>query len=151
MAKFSISCEGFIDDNGRLQLSDRIGFISAISNLRGRRVIVKVEEEVRKRSSQQNNYYWGVVLPFVKDLLNETGWNYSIEDVHDYLRGEFCYKELINTETGEVRRIIMSTTSLTTVGFSEYIEKINGFLTENFCCSLPESESLKIESQSLFL
>jgi hypothetical protein len=151
MAKFCISCEGWIDDNGRLQLADRIGFVSAISNLRGKRVLVKVQDDVRKRSSKQNNYYWGVILPFVKELLNETGWNYSIEDVHDYLRSEFCYKEMVNTETGEIRRIIMSTTNLTTVGFSEYIERINGFVVENFGCSLPESESVKIESQNLFL
>lgn len=50
----------------------------------GKALVVTVAEQKRKRSDEQNRYWWGVVVAtFCKAL---EGW--SAEDVHTYLCGE---------------------------------------------------------------
>jgi hypothetical protein len=78
-------------------------------------------KELRLRSTQENRYYWGVI---VKTLSQELGYN--PEEIHEILKHKFL-KEIINLKTKQgidLIEITKSTTSLTTIDFEDYLSKI---------------------------
>ena len=106
--------KGVITD-GKLILESPSKFTSYLETLEGKHVEVTVRKQRSQRSLSQNNYYFGVV---VKILSDETG--YELEEMHDILKYQFLKK---GGENGEFERII-STSTLTTAEFEEYLEKI---------------------------
>jgi hypothetical protein len=87
-----------------------------------------------RRSLSQNAYYWSAV---VHDL--------TLEETHDFLKGRFNAKEIINTDTGEVISVPRSTTELNKTQFGEYIEKIQQFSIEYLGVNIPSpNEQVKI-------
>lgn len=89
----------------------------------GHRVIVSIEKQKKARTSQQNRYYFGIVLKVVS---LKTG--YTVEELHDVFKLKFnsTFKKLGSME----ERIPQSTASLKTDAFSEYIENIKRFAAE---------------------
>lgn len=84
-------------------------------------------EPYYKRSTQQNRYYWGLVIPMVAEAFKELGHELSHEETHEFLKSKFNAKEVVNKDTGEVLNLPLSTTRLTKMEFSEYIEQIQRF------------------------
>lgn len=107
----------------------------------------KIEvHNAKQRSTQQNRYYWGVVVPMVKDGLNEKGTELTTEETHEFLKYKFNSKDLINEDSGEVLQVPLSTTRLMTTGFIEYVEKIQRFAVEWLDVVIPDpGEQLQID------
>lgn len=82
------------------------------------------------RSLPQNKFYWSVVVDLIKQGLNDLGNEFSKEEVHEFLKAKFNTTELVNEDTGEIIQVPRSTATLTTIQFSEYIEKIQRFAAE---------------------
>src|SRR5574343_246634 len=86
-------------------------------------VMIEVKRKKRLRSNQQNSYYWGVILEYFcqgyKELNSE---RLSKEEAHDFLKHRFNYREIINEATGEIDRIGLTTTNLSTIEAEEYYE-----------------------------
>lgn len=135
--------------NGKLTLEDRELLIKSLEIFEGKEVLVEVRRFKEKRTGKQNNYYWGVVLPFVKVRLEEAGWRCTLSDVHSYLKSRFCKKTIINEKTQEAIDIESSTSDLSTIAFGNYIEEINGFVGEWFGESLPEPDNGGFEYKEL--
>ena len=77
----------------------------------------------KRRSTDQNSYYWGVVL---KLLADHTGYN--VDEMHEICKYNFLgidNKEL----AGENIPIINSTRTLSTSDFMGYIEEIKQWAT----------------------
>lgn len=74
----------------------------------------------------------------VQDGFYEKGTEVGKDDVHDFLKGRFNFKEVVNETTGEVIQVPFSTTELFTVGFISYIEKIQRFAAEWFGINIPD-------------
>ncbi len=71
-------------ENGRTGFSDKIN--EAIAKLEGKQVRIIIEEYIPKRSDKQNNYYFGVVVPVIQQILfDQTGIEYSIDDTHEFI------------------------------------------------------------------
>jgi hypothetical protein len=103
-------------------------------------------ESKNHRTLSQNRYYFGVVVPLVKEGLIELGHEVSMEETHDFLRSKFNYLEIVDENTGQVERIPKSTTGLTKQGFSNYIERIQQFAAEFLNIVIPEAgKQLKAE------
>jgi hypothetical protein len=100
------------------------------------------ELDIKKRSRRslpQNNYYFGVCVKMIKDELWTRGHDdLSAQDVHDWLKSMFNFKEVVNEETGEYDRIPRSTTSLTKDEFNQYIERVQRFAAEKFSLVIPD-------------
>lgn len=96
--------------------------------LKDGRYLVSIENS-NHRSGQQNRYYFGCVIPLVKDGLIEVGYREvnNNEAVHDLMKYMFLKKLITNEETGEAIESIGSTADLTTIEFNEYIEGISQF------------------------
>jgi hypothetical protein len=98
-----------------------------------------------RRSLSQNAYYWSAVVPLVREGLQDLGHDLTLEETHDFLKGRFNAKEIINTDTGEVISVPRSTTELNKTQFGEYIEKIQQFSIEYLGVNIPSpNEQVKI-------
>ena len=82
---------------------------------------------VRKsRSNAQNSYYWAILVKYISD---ETG--YSEDETHAKLAYKFLLVQ--DSKTPYVR----STTTLSTIEFEEYNEKIRQWASSFLSLSLP--------------
>lgn len=96
-------------------------------------------ESKNNRSTQQNRYYFGCVLPLIKDGLKEVGYREitNNDQTHELMKFMFLKKNIVNENTGEVLETIGSTTKLTTIEFNEYIDRIAQFAAEFLGVTVP--------------
>lgn len=107
---------GTVSANGRLQFteSERRGLDMWLSTLIGKRVGITVKVHRNTRSSQQNRYYFGVV---VKMLADHCG--YEVDEMHEALAYRFLRIEDCPV-TGAPRR--KRTPDTNTSEFAEYVD-----------------------------
>ena len=117
--------------SGRPILDDPDMFKKYCLSLEGNSVFVTVEKMKNIRSNAQNRYLWGVLYKLISDSL---GW--EIEDVHTFCKQEFNPKHI--ELKGEEWKVGGSTTKMSTIEFSEYVEKIQRFFAEHANLSLPD-------------
>jgi hypothetical protein len=110
----------------------------AIQTFEGKQIVIKIEKAKKKRSTQQNRFYYGVIIPIVQNCLKEAGHIMTNESTHDLIKLKFLKETLfVNEETGEVIERIKSTTELSTSQFMDLLAEINNFTFEYFGVSLP--------------
>ena len=124
-------------NKGNLTLTNRPLFSDIISCLKDGDYIMEIKEKKKKRSNSQNSYLWSVVNPMVFRRLVELGHDITIEEAHDFLKANFNYKEIVKPETGEVLKIPLKTSELSTIEFSEYIERVIRFGAEFLDIQIP--------------
>jgi hypothetical protein len=125
---------------------NRNEILNAIKQFEGKTIMFKLSILSKKRSLEQNSYYWGVIIPITKNTIYENwGEVWSIQKTHDYLKKEFLFYEKVNLKTGEIKRTPKGTTENTTTEQEVYYSEIREFLKEwfNVECPLP-NEKLKI-------
>jgi hypothetical protein len=93
----------------------------------------------KRRSLNQNGYWWGCLVPLVKQGLNEAGWNdiRTNEDAHEYLKSIFVKKSIVNFNTGEVATFTGSTTELNTVEFAKLVDDVIQWAVEFLNVQIP--------------
>ena len=124
--------------NGNLK-RNRSEILETIKSFEGRDVLITFEKPKKKRSNNQNSYYWGIVIVLIKSALKDSGNNLNTNDVHDLLRLKFLKETIsIKEETGEIIERVKSTTELTTSQFMEYIAEIQQFAAEYFDVIIPD-------------
>ena len=110
----------------------------AIQTFEGKQIIIKIEKAKKKRSTQQNRFYYGVIIPIVQNCLKEAGHVMTNESTHDLIKLKFLKETLfVNETTGEVIERIKSTTELSTSQFMDLLAEINNFTFEYFGVNLP--------------
>lgn len=127
-----IDLYGRIDDAGVFFLHNRLRFVQWCSENKGKDIRVRFTRRYKQRSTPQNAYYWGVVISEIAIRLRDLGHQWlEDEDVHTMMKLKFNYERVVSEE-GEVLELPKSTTSMTTVEFMEYIDRIRqwafGFL-----------------------
>lgn len=88
--------------------------------------VIEIQKSKRKRSLNQNRYYWGVVL---KVLSLHTG--YTADETHQELARMFLSYD------NNGKKFVRSTTKLTTWDFEQYLEKCRIWGRENMNCHIP--------------
>ncbi len=110
----------------------------AIETFEGKQIVIKIEKAKKKRSTQQNRFYYGVIIPIVQNCLKDAGHILTNESTHDLIKLKFLKEVLfVNEDTGEVIERIKSTTELSTSQFMDLLAEINNFTFEYFGVSLP--------------
>ena len=121
----------------------------AIETFEGKQIVIKIEKFKKKRSTQQNRFYYGIVIPIVQNCLKESGHIMTNESTHDLIKLKFLKETLfVNETTGEVIERIKSTTELSTSQFMDLLAEINNFTFEYFGVNLPSPNDdliLKLE------
>jgi len=86
-------------------------------------MVVSVKPFKATRSQNQNRLYWAML----GDVARETG--HSTDELHELFKGKFLgHKE--SMVLGEKVDFVPSTTKLTTIEMSEYVERIVAFLAQ---------------------
>lgn len=117
---------GNIDDTGKLTLYQREKLEQWIRQRPGRQIVLSIELRRKRRSNPQNAYYWGVVVPMVKDAINDFGNEFDTEETHEFLKARFNSVE-VEMKDGYYFDVPRSTTGLTTVDFMAYLDRIKLF------------------------
>lgn len=123
-------------DDGKLTIFQRNDMVSGLQNL-GSGFVEIIIRLAGKRSSRQNRYYWGAMLPIVKEGLKGVGIEMSKEQTHELLKYKFLKREFV-TSDGDILQIIGSTTELSTKEFNEYIESIQIWSAEYLNVNIPD-------------
>ena len=134
---------GSVKDN-KLHIYHRAVFDSLICKLNSKEVEIIIQQKRKKRSGQQNRYYFGVIIPVIQQGLFDTQGEWlNTDDVHEFLKANFNYKELVNKDTGEVIKVPKTTTESTTIEFEEYLDIVRQFADEflNIIIPLPNEQS----------
>lgn len=130
MKMFEITCKV---EAGRITDSARKKIVDAIANYDGKDILVKITEAQKKRSDRQNRYYWGVIIPSIRQLMNDTwGNDMTVMEVHEYLkRSVGKITKAIKLPEGGYDIITNSSTQLTTVEFEAYNERCRAYGAQN--------------------
>jgi hypothetical protein len=123
-------------DGGKLTIFQRNDMVSDLQNL-GSGFVEIIIRLAGKRSSPQNRYYWGAMIPIVKEGLKGVGIDMSKEQTHEMLKYRFLKREFI-TSDGDILQSIGSTTELSTKDFNEYIESIQIWSAEYLNVNIPD-------------
>ena len=111
----------------------------------GKPIRITVEQNKVKRSDQQNRYYWGVVLPFVRDGFIDLGNNLqrngeSIILIHKLMKNKFLDNGIaIADVNGEVHATEPTTSTLNKEDFSAYVEQIKQWAHEYLNIYIPDA------------
>jgi hypothetical protein len=127
---------GYVN-NGKLVLSSPELFKEAVRGFDGKDITLTIDKAT-KRTSKQNRYYHGGVIPIIQYGMQEVGVKMSHEQVHELLKFKFLIEDVV-TEDGEIlMQTIGSTTKLNTIKFNEYIESIREWAWEYLSIEVPE-------------
>lgn len=87
------------------------------------RVIIK---DARTRSLPQNAYYWGVIVPLVRQGLYDAGYDEvkTNMDAHEVIKHLHLRKRVVSKQTGDVIDIAGSTAGLSVIEFNTLIEDV---------------------------
>lgn len=116
---------------GHLPQNTHREFDDLIRAQAGKRVRITICQYQKKRSSPQNQYYWGVVIAAITQMFREMGNSVDDEDVHEFLKmrvGKLA--QVFVTPDGEVVKGLGSTKRLTTTEMEVYLEKCRAFAAE---------------------
>lgn len=130
---------GFVANDGRLNLYNRKGFGAAIAkHFKDAEVTLTIEKKQTERTMQQNRYYWGVIIPLVRDALKDAGYRATKDTAHRLIKHLFVQEELVNEQTGELITFTGSTSSLSKDEFMVLIDHIQQWAAEEFGLVIPD-------------
>lgn len=133
--------------NGRIS-RNRDALAIAVGQFEGKEITITIQRKKKERSSQQNRYYWGVIIELIHHAIREAwGEPLSKDEIHDMMRTKYCHIEAVKGETGEIMVIPKSTTSLSTHEAEEYFELCRNWAAEWLGIEIPlPNEQLMIET-----
>jgi hypothetical protein len=122
--------------DGKLVLDARSAFLQRVKEMDGNQVVLYLFQH-RRRTNQQNRYYWGAVVPIVRDGMKELGVELSTDGVHELLKFRFLKQEL-TTNDGEIIQTVRSSTELTPQEFNDFIASIQQWSAEYLGIDIPD-------------
>lgn len=124
---------------GELAIVDRSGWNEALASLRGKNVMVSLEWSGERRSSRQNRYWWGIVVPAYRDIWSPARTNaglppYTHDDVHEVL-----VQVLLGFEDGPLpgTRVRKRSHTLSTGDFAKLVDEARALAREQYGCVIP--------------
>jgi hypothetical protein len=117
-------------DKGKLVHDTPQRYLVYMTSLEGQKIELTLRKFRKKRSDQQNRYYWGVVI----DILGKT-FGYEPEEMHEALKFKFLQIDS-SIQPGLISA--RSTTKLSTTEFMDYISAIQRWAAQEFHIYLPD-------------
>ena len=133
--------------NGEIVPLEEMLWLNELKRLSGREVEIVIIPRP-KRTLNQNAYYWGTIVYMIwielkgrglqaSDLSTRTG-DLLRNDVHDFLRSMFAQREKFNIITEEVEIETISTKDMTSIEFTNYVERIRQWAAEELGLEIPD-------------
>lgn len=137
MEKLELHC--YTDGNGVFHIQNRARLTEWGKMNPNKQLLMRVDKRGSRRSTQQNRYYFGVVVAEVKLGLLNIGYDATPEEVHYFLKTKFNPIQIPGIG-GEALEMPGTTTQLTKSGFSDYIEKIAQWAAEYLGVTIPSAD-----------
>ncbi len=124
----------FVNKQGKLPKQAISDMQKEFISFAGKKIRIKVEKFVKKRSNLQNRWYWGVAVAYISE---KTG--YFPDEVHEFLKKKFLgVKEIkIGNESEEIPN---SSAELTTTNFMGYKEQIQAWASTELNVNIPDPD-----------
>jgi len=121
-----------ITEKSKLQMgeSSRRAMDMWLATLAGKAVTIRITQERATRSSQQNRYYWGVVVPLIAEHLG-----YTNDEMHEALKYKFLRTEA-ECAASDLPKI-RSSAALSTKEFGEYVDSVVTWAGAEFGVDIP--------------
>ncbi len=107
----------------------------ALGALEGRRFEVTIRRERKKRSLNQNSYYWGIVVAMIAEAAG-----YEPEEAHEALKWE-----LLRVHDDTRLPTVRSTADLTTVEFEDYMARCRRLGAEVYGIYIPDPNECEVK------
>lgn len=111
--------------NGKMEPEAVQMLVNELARHNSKDIAITIERKRKKRSLNQNAYYFGVVIPAIRQILEEYGNEVDDEETHSFL------KEHVGKLTGSVvdsvgRRVAItkSSATLSTAEFENYLLRV---------------------------
>lgn len=118
---------------GKVELDDKLGWNALLARLDGKRVRVSVGSVDQRRSSQQNRWYFGVIVPIAAEVLSQgRAVPLSKEQAHYVLASAF-----LGCEETPLGPVPMKTSLLSTAQFATYCERIVAHMASEWRMHVP--------------
>lgn len=122
---------GHIDDSGKLLLPDRGVLNNWISTHKDKDVVLEVKLSKKKRSNNQNRYYWNSIVNTFFEIFRNAGLDLQDpQEAHEILKAKFNTEHIVNEQTGEAIEVVKSTTRNNTLEQEEYHERCRRWAAE---------------------
>ena len=134
-------------ENGKFRQNSAL-IKDAVKLFEGANVKLSIRKRYKKRSENQNDFYWGVWVPIFQKLFMDEWQEFKTpNEVHEILKTACNYEERVNEATGEVFKFPKTTTNLSTYDWENIFKKrVKQFALDFFNTPLPEpNEQLKLE------
>lgn len=122
--------------DGKLTEKDQQSLQVILSRFTGT-VAITVQDYKRIRSSKQNRAYWKLL-----EILADMHKDYSAPQYHEIFKCAFLPRAIVKVGNREVE-VIGTTKKLSTVQFSDYLERIRSEVAIQWQISLPEIEEIQ--------
>lgn len=101
---------------GHLPPTVRHQIADSMRKMEGKRLSVKIAEFKKRRSNNQNRFYFGPFIKAIREWFLEQGYVFSADEIHDFLWRKVVKKtEIVILPDGtEYERRLSSTTNSTT-------------------------------------
>ena len=130
--------------NGRID-RNRSKLSEVIAKFEGRDIVITIDIKKKQRSSPQNKYYHGVVVPLITNYIVEAGNVWTKANTHEAMKQLFLRVAVKVNEAGEYVERIKSTTELDTHDFEVYLEQIKQWASDSLGLIIPDpNEQLTI-------
>jgi len=120
-------------ENGKVSFDDVPKMNHNIQQFDGQEIRMTIERKPKQRnmrSTNQNSYYWGVILAILGDHCGLT-----TEEMHDTLKAKFLSKRV--EISGYDLTVVQSTTDLDTAGFEAYLSTVRMWASIELGCYIP--------------
>ena len=139
----SLTYIGTVSPTGEIKLPKRLR--SEVGKaFAGKDIVATFARPKKTRSSEQNRYYWGVVVRMVCEGFQALGNpvnpdnNEDIELTHEYLKRRFLQPIQVADVNGEVHDLGHTTTNLSTSQMMDYIAQVQQFAAEFLNTVIPD-------------
>ena len=114
-----------------------VWFVQALDGI----YLVEVKKVRKPRSNDQNGWLWGCIYPLMLDAMVDAGWEFTnTEQLHEFFKAQMTADEVVNRETGEIVKFPSSTSSMSTVDFSAYCEKLREYARDYLNVEIPDPD-----------
>lgn len=133
MTPLQFQAEAIIRD-GALAIKDPMRWRASLAGHEGERIIVTVEREGTRRTSRQNRWYWGTIVPMVAAYLSR-GRELELHSTQAHYVLKCAFLGVVETPLGVAP---LRSHRLTTKEFSDYCDQIVAHAASDWALHIPQ-------------
>lgn len=120
-----------VDERGKIPRLIWETLVHCVSKVPGKRVRLTISVYRKKRSNQQNAFYFGVVVPLVRNFFLDKGNNATADEIHIFIKTNIWkHVKKFTLPNGDVVTVPDTSTKFTTAEWEDKMDLIRSFFAE---------------------